>query len=180
MNSTLFNGSAEFLRILVVGCISVAALLILQHLERKRPVLRMSTVDVVLVVALGSTLAATLLSGVVLLEGALAVAILLGARSLVTWVGARPGGIRVLERGEPVLVAWRGSLVRRTMRRQRVGEAEVLAAARAKGVASVRDVEAAILETTGSIRIIPRYRSPARRRYISPPDVRLYRGERDR
>ncbi len=176
-----FDGWTGLVRIVAVALIAVAALLVLQCLERRRSVSSMTALDFVVLVGLGSSLSATLLFSAVTLVGvALAAAILLGARSLVRWAEARFGGIRVLQRGEPVLVAWRGTLLRSVMRRQRIGEAEVLTAARVKGVASVCDIETAILETTGSIRIVPRYRSSAARRYIGPPNVRLYRDERDR
>lgn len=62
---------------------------------------------------------------------------------------------RVLE-GEPVLLVRGGRVLERALSRASVNRAELDAAVRAHGVASVRDVSLAVLETDGSISVIPR------------------------
>jgi uncharacterized membrane protein YcaP (DUF421 family) len=62
---------------------------------------------------------------------------------------------RVLE-GEPVLLVRGGRVLDRALSRASVNRAELDAAVRAHGVASVRDVSLAVLETDGSISVIPR------------------------
>ena len=62
---------------------------------------------------------------------------------------------RVLE-GEPVLLVRGGQVLERALGRASVSRTELDAAVRAHGVASVRDVSLAVLETDGSISVIPR------------------------
>lgn len=62
---------------------------------------------------------------------------------------------RVLE-GEPVLLVRGGRVLEGALRRASVNRSELDAAVRAHGLASVRDVSLAVLETDGSISVIPR------------------------
>jgi uncharacterized membrane protein YcaP (DUF421 family) len=62
---------------------------------------------------------------------------------------------RVLE-GEPILLVRGGRVLERALSRASLERSELDAAVRAHGVASVRDVSLAVLETDGSISVIPR------------------------
>ena len=182
MNSTVFfDGWAGLVRIVVVGTVAYAALVVLLRVGGKRTLSRMNAFDFVVTVSFGSTLAATLLSeDVSLLEGVLALALLVALQYVVAWTEIRYGRVRALVRSEPALLAWRGKLVAAAMRRERVGDADVLAAARGAGVLSIKDIQAAILETDGSISIVPRHVASARRRYMSLDRLRLHGLESER
>lgn len=65
---------------------------------------------------------------------------------------------RVLE-GEPVLLVSGGRVLERALSRASLERSELDAAVRAHGVASVSDVSLAVLETDGSISVIPRERA---------------------
>jgi uncharacterized membrane protein YcaP (DUF421 family) len=62
---------------------------------------------------------------------------------------------RVLE-GEPILLVSGGRVLERALSRASLERSELDAAVRAHGVASVHDVSLAVLETDGSISVIPR------------------------
>jgi uncharacterized membrane protein YcaP (DUF421 family) len=61
-----------------------------------------------------------------------------------------------LVKAEPRLLVYEGQLLRSAMHDERVVEAEVLAAVRQQGVASLDAVEAVVLETDGSFTVIKR------------------------
>ena len=65
---------------------------------------------------------------------------------------------RVLE-GEPILLISGGRVLDRALGRASIERSELDAAVRAHGVASVHDVSLAVLETDGSISVIPRERA---------------------
>jgi uncharacterized membrane protein YcaP (DUF421 family) len=65
---------------------------------------------------------------------------------------------RVLE-GEPILLVSGGRVLERALSNASLDRSELDAAVRAHGVASVRDVSLAVLETDGSISVIPRERA---------------------
>ena len=90
MDSLFFNGWNGLLRTLVIGVFAYAALVGLLRLSGKRTLSKMNAFDLVVTVALGSTLATVLLSkDVALLEGVLAFAVLIGLQFLVTWSSVR-------------------------------------------------------------------------------------------
>jgi uncharacterized membrane protein YcaP (DUF421 family) len=58
--------------------------------------------------------------------------------------------------GEPVIIVQDGKLIEKNLRRERLTLAEVLVEARHQQVASLDDIQWAVLETSGKISVIPR------------------------
>jgi uncharacterized membrane protein YcaP (DUF421 family) len=58
-------------------------------------------------------------------------------------------------KAEPSLLVRNSRLLPEAMRRSRVTEREVMAAVREAGVASLSDVAEAVLETDGSVTVVP-------------------------
>jgi uncharacterized membrane protein YcaP (DUF421 family) len=67
--------------------------------------------------------------------------------------------LRPLLEGEPVIVVQDGKPIERNLRRNRITLEELAAAARQQQLASLDDVQWAVLETSGQISFIPRSRS---------------------
>ena len=112
-------------------------------------------VDLVVTVALGSTLATVLLSkDVPLLEGILAFALLICAQYIITALSVRSVAVRRFVKSEPRLLFHNGQMLQQALRRERVTENEILAVARASGYADMAKVGAVILETDGSFDVI--------------------------
>ena len=62
--------------------------------------------------------------------------------------------VRRLVTGEPALLVYRGEYLQDALRRERVSEEEVLAAARASGFARLDHTDAVILETDGTFSVV--------------------------
>lgn len=89
----------------------------------------MNAFDLVVTVALGSTLATVLLNkDVALAEGALAFALLIGLQFIVTWSSVRVRWVRALATGEPQMLLLRGKILSAALQHARVTEDEVRAA----------------------------------------------------
>lgn len=141
--------------IVVVGVLAYVALVAMLRISGNRSLSKMNAFDLVVTVALGSTLATILLStSTALVEGVVALGLLLTLQFLVTWVSVRFPTLRRLVVAEPVLLLYRGTFLEKAMRRQRVLEAEVRAAVRGQGIASLSDVEAVVLESDGSFSVV--------------------------
>lgn len=150
-----FDGWVGLLRVVIVGTLAYAALILLLHVSGKRTLSKMNAFDLVVTVALGSTLATALLSeDVALAEGVVAFGLLIGLQFLLTWWSVRTKAVRELVKAEPTLLLHRGRLLTQAMRAARVTEDEILAAARAQGLGSLEDVEALILETDGTFTVV--------------------------
>jgi uncharacterized membrane protein YcaP (DUF421 family) len=152
-----FNGWFPLLRVLIVGVCAYAALVCLLRVSGKRTLSKLNAFDLVVTVALGSTLATVLLSkDVALAEGVLAFALLIGMQFVVAWLSVRFRAVDRLVKSEPRLLFYRGEFLHDAMRRERVTEGEVLAAVREQGVAAIEDVEAVVLETASTISVLPK------------------------
>jgi len=135
LENILFSGWDGLLRTLVVGVLAYVALVVFLRISGKRTLSKMSAFDLVVTVALGSTLATVLLSKDVTLAGeALAFALLIGLQFAVTWSNVRARWVRQWVTGEPVILLYRGELLPATLRRARVTEDEVRAAVRSAGM----------------------------------------------
>lgn len=145
-------------RVLLVGTLAYLALVLLLRVSGKRTLTKMNAFDLVVTVALGSTLATVLLSkSVALAEGILALALLIFLQFAITWVQVRSSGVQALIKAEPTLVLHRGRFLEGALRAQRLTREEVLAAMRGSGVAMPEQAYAVVLETDGSVSVI---RSP--------------------
>lgn len=152
-----FDGWFDLLRILVVGVCAYGGLVLLLRLTGKRTLSKMNAFDLVVTVALGSTLASALLSSdVSLSEALLAFLTLCGLQLVVALASLRSRRVRELVKSEPALLVHRGAMLPAALRRERVTEEEVLAAVRAQGFAKMDQVEAVVLETDGSFSVLER------------------------
>ncbi|MGG5823568.1 DUF421 domain-containing protein [Falsiroseomonas sp. HW251] len=150
-----FDSWFGLLRVLVVGTFAYAALVLLLRVSGKRTLAKLNAFDLIVTVALGSTLATVLLSkSVALVEGIVAFALLAGLQYLVAWFAVRSPGFSDLVKSEPTLLLHRGRLLEGAMRAQRVTRAEVFAALRGSGAAEPEQVAAVVLETDGSLSVI--------------------------
>lgn len=155
MERIFFSGWESLLRTLVVGVLAYVTLIVFLRISGKRTLSKMNAFDLVVTVALGSTLATVLLTkDVALADGALAFALLIGLQFVITWSSIRSEWIRRLVTGEPRLLFYHGEFLSAELRRARVTDEEILAAVRAAGLASLEDVDAAVLETDGSFSIV--------------------------
>jgi uncharacterized membrane protein YcaP (DUF421 family) len=151
----LFSGWDTLLRTLVVGVLAYVALVVFLRVSGKRTLSKMNAFDLIVTVALGSTLATVLLTkDVALAEGALAFALLIGLQFVVTWSSVRVRWVRRLATGEPLMLLYRGEFLPAALRHARVTEDEVRAAVRSAGIDSLSKVQAVVLETNGSFSVV--------------------------
>jgi uncharacterized membrane protein YcaP (DUF421 family) len=151
----LFDGWYDLLRMLIVGVGAYVGLVMLLRVTGKRTLSKMNAFDLIVTVALGSTLATVLLSSEVsLTEGLLAFALLCCLQYGVAFASVRSQRFQSLIKAQPTLLFYRGRYMPASMRAERVTEEEILAAIRAVGVAASDAVEAVVLETDGSFSVI--------------------------
>src|SRR5688500_4286073 len=105
----LFDNWAGLVRLLVITPLAYAALVLSLRISGKRTLSKMNAFDLVVTVALGSTLATIILSqDVALAEGVLAFAMLIGLQLFVTWLSTRSDTVNRLVKSEPSLLLRNG------------------------------------------------------------------------
>lgn len=155
MEQMFFQGWNGLYRTLIVGILAYIVLVFFLRISGPRTLSKMNAFDLVVTVALGSTLATILLNkNVALAEGTLAFAILIALQFLVTWSSTRTRWIRRLVTGEPAMLFYRGNMLQFALRQTRVTEDEVQSAVRAAGLVSFDQVETVVLETDGSFSVV--------------------------
>ena len=156
-DAVFFDGWAGLVRVVVVGTVAYAALIVLLRGSGKRTPSKMNAFDFVVTVALGSTLATVLLSAeVALAEGVTALALLIVLQYAITFASVRSARVTGWVKGEPTLLAKDGRMLPAATRRARVTGEEVDAALREHGLAGLEAARAVVLETDGTLSVIAR------------------------
>ena len=150
-----FDNWYGLVRVAVVGTLAYGGLVAILRVSGKRTLTKMNAFDLVVTVALGSTLASILLtSGVSLSEGLLAFVVLIGLQYVVTWSSVRWKWVSKAVKAEPRLLYYRGEMLHDALKRERVTESDVLEQVRGSGLDSLEQVEAIVLETAGEVSVI--------------------------
>jgi uncharacterized membrane protein YcaP (DUF421 family) len=150
-----FSSWATLGRTILIGGLAYIALILMLRISGKRTLAKMNSFDLIVTVALGSTLATVLLTKeVALAEGVTALALLILLQFIVTWSSVRIKWVRGLARSEPRLLLYRGELLTEEMQAERVTESEILQAVRSQGILAMDEVEGVVLETDGTFSVI--------------------------
>ncbi len=111
MEEIFFNSWTGLLRVLIVGVLAYVSLVVFVRISGKRTLPKMNAFDLVVTVALGSTLATILLSkDVPLAEGLLALALLIGLQYLIAWLSIRSRKVESLVKSEPAMPFHQGAI----------------------------------------------------------------------
>jgi uncharacterized membrane protein YcaP (DUF421 family) len=132
-------------------------LVVILRLTGRREVGQMSILDLVVILIIANGVQNAMVGANVTLAGGLisATTLVILDRLLNTVIRRNTTLARVLE-GEPVLLVSGGRILPSALGRASIDRAELDAALRAHGVSTVDDVRLAVLETDGSISVIPR------------------------
>lgn len=152
-----FSTWAGIGRTMLMAVIVYVAIIILIRLSGKRTLAKMNAFDLVVTVALGSSLATVALSkSTKLVEGMMGIAVLLLMQYIVAWLSIRSATVRKLVKAEPQLLLHNGEFLEKALHQERVTHDEVRAAVRQQGVFTLDQVAAVVLETDGSMSVIRR------------------------
>lgn len=157
----LFDDLQRLARVAIISLLAYGSLIFVLRLAGKRALAKLNAFDLVVTVALGSTLATVLLtSDIAFAEGLLAFAML----ALLQWALSRLSiawpAFRKLVRSQPRLLMEDGRFRSHAMAEERVTEDEIDAAVRSAGIGRLEEVGAVVLETDGSLSVIRRCDEP--------------------
>jgi uncharacterized membrane protein YcaP (DUF421 family) len=171
----LFDTWSSFGRVLLVGSLAYAALVLMLRVSGKRTLSKMNAFDFIVTVALGSTLATVLLSrSVPLADGIAALALLIALQFAITWMSVRFDWFQGVVKAEPTVLLFRGDAMAKAMLRERVTFEEVQAAVRQAGHLEIDATITVVLETEGSLNVLQSaapLRKPARPAGLQPKRI---------
>ena len=155
MEKIFFTSWTSIGRTLLIGMLAYVSLIILLRVSGKRTLSKMNAFDFVVTVALGSTLATVLLNkSVALVDGLVVFALLISLQFVITWLSVRSKTLSKLVKAKPTLLVYQGNYLHDALRTERVTEEEILAGLRERGVSSLTEAAAVILETDGTLNVL--------------------------
>ena len=156
MSVTFFFGGWEpIARIVVVAVLGYLSLMVLLRVSGKRTLSRLNSFDFVITVALGATFGRVLTArSVALAEAVTAFAVLVVLQYVVTAAKVRSPRVAGLVTAAPALLYYQGRFLDDAMRRERVTRSELEAVARMKGLGSLEQAEAVVMESDGRFGVV--------------------------
>jgi uncharacterized membrane protein YcaP (DUF421 family) len=129
--------------------------LVLTRAVGKRELSSLEPFDIILLVVIGDLVQQGVTETDYSVTGALMAILTITVLTVVTsYVNYRFRRVRPLLEGEPVVIIERGRVIERNLRRERMTRGEIAAEARLQQIASLDQVEWAVLETNGQISFI--------------------------
>jgi uncharacterized membrane protein YcaP (DUF421 family) len=141
--------------IVVRAIVAFAFVFLLTRIVGRRELSSLEPFDLIMLVVLGDlvqqgiTQSDMSVTGIVLAAGTIALLTV-----LVSYLSFRFRSLRPLLEGEPIVIVQDGKMLDGNMRRERLTPEEVAAQARLQQIASLEDVQWAVLETSGTISFI--------------------------
>lgn len=150
-----YGGWEPLARIVLMGTGGYATLLVLLRVTGARTLSRMTPFDFVITVTIGSAFGRVLTAQEVsLAEVVVTFLVLVGLQWLVVTLRSSSPRLSHLLTPEPSLLYHEGRFVERMMRRHRLTEDDLLTAAREKGLGSIEEAHAIILEPDGMFAVV--------------------------
>ena len=155
--SDLFTLSAPWWHFVLRAIAIYAMVMVLVRLSGKRAVGQFTPFDLVLLILIGNAVQNGLNGGDNSLPGAMLLAgCLIALNYGVAWVTARSRRAEHLVEGVPMVLARDGQVFEEVLRRELVSLDDFHEALRMNNMADVSDVALALLETNGSISVVPK------------------------
>jgi uncharacterized membrane protein YcaP (DUF421 family) len=137
-------------------------LVAVMRISGKREVGQMSILELIVILIISDAVQNSMVGeNTTIWGGLVAVLTLLGLDALLKVITGRSRRLRRAIEGEPRLLVRDGRLLPKALREEKVEPSDVRAAVRAQGLERVEDVHLAVLETDGSISVIPKSGKPA-------------------
>jgi uncharacterized membrane protein YcaP (DUF421 family) len=150
-----FAGWAPILRVLLVGTCAYLFLLFTLRAAGPRAIAKTNIFDFIILVGIGSAFGRILTAkDVAVVEACVAFTLLASLHYGASWLRLRSKRLASLLDADPALLFYKGKYLGAALRQARVTEADIEAAVRAKGLGSMNEVEAVVLEADGELSII--------------------------
>ena len=145
-------------------------LLLFTKLMGQREIGRLTLIDFIVAVTIGSVVGGTLSSSTAGLKGPMiAVATLAGLEIFISVLGLKSPKLRRVLEEEPIVLVQNGVLLENILKKTRINLDDLLSQLRQKGYFYLNQVEFAVLEPNGKISVLPK----SQNRPVTPNDLKI-------
>lgn len=153
--SYFWTGWSPIWHTLLIGIVGYLTLVILLRGTGPRTMAKMTPLDFVIAVSLGSVFARTVTAvDVSLAQAVVALVLLVAVQWVLAFLRSRSKAVRRILDSPPALLFYDGELQTKTLRRHRLTEIDIHTAARQSGHGSLDGIQAVILHQDGSLGVI--------------------------
>ncbi|TIX49796.1 DUF421 domain-containing protein [Alteraurantiacibacter aquimixticola] len=155
---SLFETSwPQLAEVALSAALAYAAIVVIIRVSGARTTAQLNSFDWIVNVIVGSLAASgILLEDVSLLASLTGIIVLVALQYTLARLTQHFKPFEKLVKDEPVMLTHKGRYLREAMRRTRISEDEIMTALRGEGHTSVEDANWVILETNGTLSVIPR------------------------
>lgn len=155
MDNIIFESWESSIRTIILTVLGYVMIVIILRISGKRTLSKMNAFDFVVTVALGSCLASISLNkDITLTDGVLSFSLFIFLQFIFTFLSVRIEGFRSLITSNPVVLFYKGNMLLKEMKKQRITKEELLNACRLNGYSNLDNVFLIVLESTGDISVI--------------------------
>lgn len=144
----------------LIAFFSYVIVLFLLRLSGKRTLLKMNAFDFIITVSLGAVFGNMLINYKEnLFQGLYVIFLLLLFQFFSSLLSSRYAFFDTLLKANPTLLFYEGTYYEAILKKERIPRSEVLQAMREQGIGRIEEVGAVILETDGTISVLPKEKS---------------------
>lgn len=146
----------------VAACTAVSflVLFVFIRITGKRTLASLSAFDFVVIIALGSTLAEMMLAEIPLLNGAMALIVILAFQFGLAWAASKSKKIEDVVNAKPTLLYIDGAFLDEAMLREKVTVDEIYSEVRSAGIYDMAEIKAIVLELNGHVSVVKKSDKP--------------------
>lgn len=151
----LFDLWQDIQSVFITAVCAYILIIVMLRLSGKRSLSKLNIFDSIITIALGSILASIIITkSVTLMDGFVAVAILLIAQQIITLSSLRWPIVEDLINPRPTIVFEQGDFIREKMKQSRITRDEIYAEVRQQGFICLDDVFAIVVESNGNLSVL--------------------------
>lgn len=156
MEKIFYCSIDDIIRLLISSAIIYLLIIIYIRFLGKRSTSELNNFDWIVTVSVGSIVASTIIiENVSVTEGGCSVLFLMILQYIVTQLMYKSSTAREIVKSTPQLLLFEGKFLEKNLEKERIPKPEVYAAIRQRGLKSIKQIYAIVLETNSKISVIP-------------------------
>lgn len=154
MKELFFDNWENLWHIALCATISYLTLFAFVRISGKRTLAKMNVFDFVVTVTLGSTLSSMILAKVALVDGAVALIVIIALQYLLAYGAKKSEKLEAVINAKPTLLFYNGEFLEDALMQEVITREEIMAEIRKYRLERIDDVRAVVMELNGDITVV--------------------------